>query len=129
MWNKNSSISMLKHGGGCILSWVCKSGSGLDNLLSGPAGDQLSGRLQTTQNVAAVKKVGSLTVKDRHLAVQENAEQIEINTGSVNAILCDHARSSCEICSQNSVGGAENSILKLQMNFWILSMVNLAFGL
>ncbi|GFW20576.1 uncharacterized protein TNCV_1048001 [Trichonephila clavipes] len=48
-------------------------------------------------------------MKDRCLTVRGTAEKVEISTSSTHAVLCDHAQSGCEICSQSSVGGTENT--------------------
>ncbi|GFY05548.1 hypothetical protein TNCV_4370581 [Trichonephila clavipes] len=45
-----------------------------------------SGRPQTIRNAAVVDKVEYLVMEDRRLTVRETAEQVEISTGSPQAI-------------------------------------------
>ncbi|GFV86617.1 hypothetical protein TNCV_4184711 [Trichonephila clavipes] len=44
-----------------------------------------------------------MMMKYRHLTVRETAEQVEISTGSLQSILCNHRK----ICFQAFVGGTE----------------------
>ncbi|GFW99608.1 hypothetical protein TNCV_3418411 [Trichonephila clavipes] len=69
--------------------------------------DELLEMLQTAENAAIVEKMENQIIKDGFLTVREISEQVGVNTGSVLAVLCDHAQSDCEICSQSSVGGTE----------------------
>ncbi|GFV49253.1 hypothetical protein TNCV_237871 [Trichonephila clavipes] len=66
---------------------------------------------QTPRNAAVVEKMKNLIMKDGRLIAQEAVDQVKISTGSRPAIFCDHAQSGCEISSQTSVSGAENSVL------------------
>ncbi|GFX76283.1 hypothetical protein TNCV_592461 [Trichonephila clavipes] len=54
-----------------------------------------------------LKRWENLIMNYRSLTLGETGEQVEISTGFPRAILCDHAQSGCEICSQASVGETE----------------------
>ncbi|GFU81525.1 hypothetical protein TNCV_4926561 [Trichonephila clavipes] len=69
--------------------------------------DQCSGRPQRARNSAVVERVENLTMEDRCLTVRQAVKDVEISTGSENAILCDHVLSSCEIYSHDYAGGTK----------------------
>ncbi|GFW52530.1 hypothetical protein TNCV_404581 [Trichonephila clavipes] len=80
---------------------------GINRFKSGCMSVESSGRPQTSRNAAVVERVKHLVMKVCRLTLLETAEQVYTSTGSTQAILCDHAQSGCEICSQTSVGRTE----------------------
>jgi len=51
--------------------------------------DARSGRSSTSQNDELIDQVWTLVMQDRHVTVQEHAEEVGISTGSVHSILTD----------------------------------------
>ncbi|GFX22839.1 hypothetical protein TNCV_2605811 [Trichonephila clavipes] len=79
---------------------------------------------QMARIAAFFEKVKNLRVKDRCLIVRKNAVKVEISTSPPHAVLCDHAQSGCEVCSQTSAQKAAQKELRLVVAHDLLDTIN-----
>jgi hypothetical protein len=79
--------------------------------------DQRSGRPSTSRNASVIENVRSLILEDRHLTVQEIADEVGISTGSAHSIVTEDLHM-CKVVAKF----VPKLLSQEQQQFWVISV-------